>query len=58
MLFSSGLDGPNPSPPRTNTLVPDDAIACPDLPLGDGPMFWKVYHRWSGGEMHQYYAKS
>lgn len=42
---SSGLDNPKVSPPKTNTRVPDDAIACPERPAGLGPIFWKVYHR-------------
>lgn len=48
-LASSDLAGVNDSPPKTSTLVPIEAIACPDRPLGDGPMFWNIYHLWSGG---------
>jgi hypothetical protein len=46
-LVSSLLVIPKASPPRTKTRVPDDAMAWPDLPLGAGPIFWNMYHRWS-----------
>jgi hypothetical protein len=47
-LWSSIFEGENDSPPKTNTRVPIEAIACPDRPLGEGPIFWNMYHRWSG----------
>jgi hypothetical protein len=46
-LRSFSLDGGNDSPPRTNTLAPTEAMACPERPLGDGPIFWNMYQRWS-----------
>jgi hypothetical protein len=45
--WSSPLVGVKDSPPRTKTLPPMEAMACPERPLGAGPMFWNMYHRWS-----------
>ena len=36
-----------PRPPKTKTLEPIDAIACPERAFGVGPIFWNMYHRWS-----------
>lgn len=33
------------SPPRTNTLVPIHDMAWPQRAVGDGPIFWNMYHR-------------
>ena len=44
---SSASERVNDSPPSTNTLSPTEAIACPERPLGDGPMFPNIYQRWS-----------
>ena len=41
---SPGVDS---SPPSTNTLESTEAIVCPDLIVGAGPMFWNMYHLWS-----------
>lgn len=33
------------SPPRTTMDLPTVVMLWPDRDEGDGPMFWKVYHR-------------
>ena len=44
---SPGVDD---SPPSTNTLEPTEAIVCPDLIVGAGPMFWNMNHRRAVGK--------
>lgn len=45
ILGSSGFSVVNDSPPNTNTREPEAAMAWPERPLGEGPIFWNMYHR-------------